>query len=91
MSDTNTQIIPYFEVMVRFDESFHPRGDFHTYVFAESMNVAEDYLKKAQGSGMYSDAQIFQCDMAYSNGLTQGLVGKKMVKKWKARKQEVRT
>ncbi len=91
MSDAKLMIIPYFEVMVRFAAYFHPRGDFHTYLCAETIEDAERDFTDAVRSQCYSDVQIFRCDMAFVGGLSQGLVGKKMVKKWKARNQAVRT
>lgn len=91
MSDANQTIIPYFEVMVRFAAYFHPRGGFHTYLYSETIEDAERDFTDAVRSQRYSDVQIFRCDMAFVGGLSQGLVGKKMVKKWKARNQEVRT
>ena len=91
MERENQMIIPHFEVMVRFAAYFHPRGDFHTYLYAETIEDAERDFTDAVRSQCYSDVQIFRCDMAYVGGLTQGLVGSKVVKRWHARKQEVRT
>ena len=91
MSDAKQMIIPYFEVMVRFSDYFHPRGVFHTYLYSKTIEDAERDSTDAVRSQRYSDVQIFRCDMAFVGGLSQGLVGKKMVKKWKARNQEVRT
>ena len=34
MSDAKQMIIPYYEVKVRFNDRFHPRGDFHTYLYS---------------------------------------------------------
>ena len=85
MSDSNLMIIPYFWVVARFSDYFHPRGDFHTYLYSETIEDAELDFTDAVRSRSYSDVQLFRCDMAYCNGLSQGLVGKKMVKKWKAR------
>ncbi len=36
-------------------------------------------------------SDVKNATMAYVGGLTQGLVGSKVVKRWHARKQEVRT
>ena len=85
------EIIPSYEVRVRFTNHFHPRGEFHTYLYSSTLEQAESDFTDAVKSQCYSDVQLFRCDMAYSNGLTQGLVGKVMIKKWKARKMEVRT
>ena len=91
MRDADNQIIAYYEVTVRFSSHFHPRGAFHVFLYSSTIEQAEIDFTDAVKRQCYSDVQLFRCDMAYSNGLTQGLVGKKMVKKWKARKQEVRT
>lgn len=86
-----TIIIPYFEIMVRFNDRFFPRGDFCHFLYSETLEVAESDFTDAVKRQCYSDVQLFRCDMAYSGGLTQGLVGRKMLKKWRERKAEVRT
>lgn len=91
MSDAKQMIIPYYEVKVRFNDRFHPRGDFHTSLYSETLEVAERDFSDAVKRQCYSDVQLFRCDMAYSNGLSQGLVGRKMVKRWRERKMDVRT
>ena len=87
----NTTIIPYFEVVVRFNDRFHPRGDFHTLLYSETLEVAERDFTDTVKIQCFSDVQLFRCDMAYSDGLTQGLVGRKLIKKWREKKREVRT
>ncbi len=91
MSDAKNTIVPYYEVMVRFTDFFHPRGDFHPYLYSETTEDAERDFSNAIKSELYSDVQIFRCDMAFSGGLSQGLVGRKMIKKWRAKKRGVRT
>lgn len=92
MSDEKkTTIVPYYEIIVRFSSYFHPRGDFHPYLYSATKEEAERDFSDAIKSQCYSDVQIFQCDMAFSGGLSQGLVGRKMIKKWREKKREVRT
>ena len=87
----NATIIPYWKIIARFGAHIFPSRDMHACCYCETFDEAQDAMNTYVKCGSYSEVRIVQCDMAYSNGLTQGLVGEKMVKRWKARKQEVRT
>lgn len=92
MSDAkNATIIHYWKVLARFGAHIFPRGDMHTCCYCETFDEAQDAMNTYIKFGSYSEVRVVQCDMAYVGGLSQGLVGKKMVKKWKARNQAVRT
>ena len=92
MSDVkNATIIPYWKVLARFGAHIFPRGDMHTCCYCETFDEAQDAMDWYIKCGSYSEVRVVQCDMAYVGGLTQGLVGSKVVKRWHARKQEVRT
>jgi hypothetical protein len=88
MSDAkNTTIIPYYEVLARFNAHFFPRGEgLHPCGYFETFEAAQEEMNKLVKLGSYSDVQIMRCDMLYSNGLTRGLSGSKVVKRWHARR-----
>lgn len=92
MSDVkNATIIPYWKVLARFGAHIFPRGDMHTCCYCETSDEAQDAMDWYIKCGSYSEVRVVKCDMAYVGGLTQGLVGSKVVKRWQARNQEVRT
>lgn len=92
MSDAKTTtIIPIYEVVVRFTNHFHPRGDFHTYLYADTLEAAERDFADAIKSECYSDVRMYRSDISFVGGLSQGEVGRKVVKKWREKKREVRT
>lgn len=84
------------------DEIQNMTGDMYEGTITMSEDAFHEYANRIREAAerdftdtvkrqCFSDVQLFSCDMAYSDGLTQGLVGRKMIKKWREKKREVRT